>query len=96
MIYEQQHHRANGDPKLPFKDCIVSCSKPYIRSIVRGKEIKAVDFGGKVNRLQVDGIGFIERFSYDEINHLGAESRGIFWKIFCPRAKARGVCPREI
>ena len=43
-------------------------SKPYIRPIVRGKETKAVEFGAKVNKLQIDGISFIEHFSYDAFN----------------------------
>ena len=29
---------------------------PYIRPIVRGKEIKSVEFGAKVNNIQIDGI----------------------------------------
>ena len=51
-----------------IKDRIVSLNKPYIRPIVRGKETKAVEFGAKVNKLQVDGISFIEHFSYDAFN----------------------------
>ncbi len=67
-IYEQQHQKAYGDPGEPIKDRIVSLSKPYIRPIVRGKETKAVEFGAKVNKLQIDGISFIEHFSYDAFN----------------------------
>ena len=37
---------------------IVSLSKSYIRPILRGKEIKKVEFGPKVNKLLVDGISF--------------------------------------
>lgn len=44
---------------------IVSLHKPYIRPIVRGKEIKPVEFGARVNKLQVDGISFIEHLSFD-------------------------------
>jgi transposase, IS5 family len=47
---------------------IVSLHKPYVRPIVRGKETKPVEFGAKVNMLQVDGINFIEHFSYDNFN----------------------------
>jgi transposase, IS5 family len=77
-VYEQQHHKAYGDPKVPIKDRIVSLSKPYIRPIVRGKEIKAVEFGAKVNKLQVDGISFIERFSYDAFNEGTCYQNGIY------------------
>ena len=47
---------------------IVSLHKPYVRPIVRGKEVKPVEFGAKVNMLQVDGISFIEHLSYDNFN----------------------------
>src|SRR3954453_3538260 len=44
--------------KVP--DRIVSLHKPYVRPIIRGKEVKPVEFGAKINMLQVDGINFIE------------------------------------
>jgi hypothetical protein len=66
-VYEQQHGKVYGHVEQ-IKDRIVSLSKPYIRPIVRGKETKAVEFGAKVNKLQVDGISFIEHFSYDAFN----------------------------
>jgi len=47
---------------------IVSLHKPYVRPIVRGKEVKPVEFGAKVNMLLVDGISFIEHFSFDNFN----------------------------
>ncbi len=47
---------------------IVSLDKPYIRPIVRGKEIKKVEFGAKVHKLQIDGISFIEHLSFDTFN----------------------------
>jgi len=67
-LYNQQHTKAYGDKNEPIKDRIVSLSKPYIRPIVRGKEVKPVEFGAKVNKLQVDGISFIQHFSYDAFN----------------------------
>lgn len=67
-LYNQQHTKAYGDKNEPIKNRIVSLSKPYIRPIVRGKEVKPVEFGAKVNKLQVDGISFIQRFSYDAFN----------------------------
>jgi transposase, IS5 family len=66
-VYEQQHSKVYGEVEQ-IKDRIVSLGKPYIRPIVRGKENKAVEFGAKVNKLQVDGISFIEHFSYDAFN----------------------------
>ncbi|MCX2682190.1 transposase [Galbibacter sp. EGI 63066] len=50
------------------KDCIVSIGKGYLRPIVRGKEIKKVEFGAKVNKIQVGGINFIEHISFDNFN----------------------------
>lgn len=47
------------------KGLIVSIDKDYIRPIVRGKESKRVEFGAKVNSIQVDGINFIEHLSYE-------------------------------
>ena len=38
----------------------MSISKPYVRPIVRGKEVKSLEFGAKVNNILVDGISFIE------------------------------------
>jgi len=57
-IYGQQHEKLYGNVK-EIKDRVVSLSKPYIRPIIRGKETKVVEFGAKVNMLQIDGINFI-------------------------------------
>ena len=65
-VYNQQHDKLYGNK--PIKERIVSLSKPYIRPMVRGKETKTVEFGAKVNVLQVDGINFIEHLSYDAFN----------------------------
>lgn len=65
-IYDQQHDKLYGNK--PIKDRIVSLSKPYLRPIIRGKETKTVEFGAKVNMLQVNGINFIEHLSYDAFN----------------------------
>jgi hypothetical protein len=47
---------------------IVSIDKSFLRPIVRGKEIKRVEFGAKVNMIQVDGINFIGHFSFKAFN----------------------------
>lgn len=36
--------------------------------IVRGKEVKSVEFGAKVNNILVDGISFIEKLSFNAFN----------------------------
>lgn len=38
----------------------VSIDRTYLHPIVRGKENKRVEFGAKVNNIQIDGISFIE------------------------------------
>ena len=58
--------RIGKEAKVP--DRIVSLHKPYVRPIVRGKEVKPVEFGAKVNMLLVDGISFMEHFSFDNFN----------------------------
>ena len=47
---------------------IVSVDRHYVRPIVRGKATKAVEFGAKVNNIQVDGISFIEHLSFNAFN----------------------------
>lgn len=76
-VYEQQHQRAYGKD-IVIKDRIVSLYKPYVRPIVRGKEVKPVEFGAKVNKLQVDGISFIEHLSFDAFNETTRYESGIF------------------
>jgi len=64
-VLQQQTDRFQGKE---VKGMIVSIDKSYIRPIVRGKEIKRVEFGAKVNTIQVDGINFIEHLSFDAFN----------------------------
>ena len=77
-VYEQQHLKAYGAKDEKIKDRIVSLYKPYVRPIVRGKEVKPVEFGAKVNKLQVDGISFIEHLSFDNFNETTRYAEGIF------------------
>ena len=49
-------------------DRVVSIDRHYVRPIVRGKETKSVEFGAKVNNIQVDGISFIEHVSFKAFN----------------------------
>ena len=65
-VYRQQkNHFENDNPRESIPDRIVSISKPYVRPIVRGKEVKNVEFGAKCNNIQVDGISFIEKLSFN-------------------------------
>jgi len=47
---------------------IVSIAKDYISPIKRGKEVKPIEWGAKLNKLQIDGISFIEYLSFDNFN----------------------------
>ncbi|MCQ2160449.1 MAG: transposase [Bacteroidales bacterium] len=65
MYRQQRNHFESGDSRESIPDRIVSISKPYVRPIVRGKEVKSVEFGAKVNNILVDGISFIEKLSFN-------------------------------
>jgi hypothetical protein len=66
VITQQRYLLAHKGSTL--SDRILSLHKPYVRAIVRGKEIKAVEFGAKAHVVQVDGINFIEHLSYKAFN----------------------------
>ena len=68
-VYRQQHnHFRSDDARESIPDRIVSIAKPYVRPIVRGKEVKSVEFGAKCNNILVDGISFIEKLSFNAFN----------------------------
>lgn len=89
-VYEQQHQKAYGKGDEKIKDRIVSLFKPYVRPIVRGKEVKPVEFGAKVNKLQVDGISFIEHLSFDAFNECTRYEQGIYLQ-----RKLFGTCTHQ-
>ena len=64
-VYRQQSDLFLGKD---VKHRIVSIDRPYLRPIVRGKENKRVEFGAKVNNIQIDGISFIEHHSFEAFN----------------------------
>lgn len=68
MYRQQKKHFQSKDCRESIKDRIVSINKPYVRPIVRGKEVKNVEFGAKVNNILVDGISFIEKLSFNAFN----------------------------
>lgn len=61
-VLVQQQDKFDGKE---VKSLIVSIDKDYIRPIVRGKETKRIEFGAKVNTIQIDGINFIEHLSFE-------------------------------
>lgn len=68
MYRQQKNHFENNNPHESIKDRIVSISKPYVRPIVKAKEVKNVEFGAKCNNIQVDGLSFIEKLSFNAFN----------------------------
>src|SRR5690625_7808874 len=66
QVYTQQY--AWFYKNIKPKNRIVSLHKNYLRPIVRGKEIKPVEFGAKVNKIQIGGISFIEHLSFNAFN----------------------------
>ena len=76
-VYRQQNQYFTTG--IPPKNRIVSISKSYLRPIVRGKEVKPVEFGAKVNKLQIDGINFIQKISFDNFNE-GTQFKNTIYK----------------
>lgn len=76
-VYQQQAQIFKTGKSVP--DRIVSVSKSYIRPIVRGKEVKQVEFGAKVNKIQIDGINFIEHIQFRAFN----EGTRLQSSVFC-------------
>ena len=65
-VYQQQKEIFSTGKSV--SDRIVSIGKSYLRPIVRGKEVKQVEFGAKVNKIQIDGINFIEHIEFRAFN----------------------------
>lgn len=76
-VYRQQYNYFHNGEKP--KQRIVSLHKDYVRPIVRGKEIKAVEFGAKVNKIQIDGINFIQKLSFENFNE-GTQLKNSIYK----------------
>jgi hypothetical protein len=75
-VLKQQQQMFETGESVP--DRIVSIAKSYIRPIVRGKEVKTVEFGSKVNMIQFDGINFIEHLSFSAF-HEGIRLKKSVW-----------------
>ena len=68
MYRQQKNYFRNNDGRESIPNRIEGLSKPHLRPIVRGKEVKSVEFGAKVNNILVDGISFIEKLSFNAFN----------------------------
>lgn len=66
-LYQQQ--KTMYDTKThSVDDRIVSIHQPHVRPIVRGKSKSKVEFGAKINASLVDGMTFLDDFSWDAFN----------------------------
>ena len=85
MYRQQKNHFRNNDSREIIPNRIVSLSKPHLRPIVRGKEVKSVEFGAKVSSILIDGISFIEKLSFNAFNegtrlmHCLKMHKRLFW-----------------
>jgi len=86
-IYKQQHQIFHTEVKP--KGRMISVDKDYLRPIVRGKEIKPVEFGAKVNKFQIDGISFIEHLSFDAFHEGNRFKETIFTAQYLTKTKTR-------
>jgi hypothetical protein len=66
-LYQQQQKMYDAKTHS-VEDRIVSIDQPHVRPIVRGKAKAKVEFGSKINITLVDGITFLEDFSWDAYN----------------------------
>ena len=70
-LYEQQHEMYSKRTHT-IKDRIVSISQPHVRSIVRGKAGKKVEFGAKISvSSQKEGYVSLDKLSWDAYNEGG-------------------------
>ena len=66
-VYEQQEYMyKNNVHTVP--DRIVSISQPFVRPIVRGKSKSPVEFGAKIDLSIENGLGRLEKISFDAYN----------------------------
>jgi IS5 family transposase len=89
-LYQQQ--KTMYDNKThSVEDRIVSIHQPHVRPIVRGKAKSKVEFGSKINISLVDGITFLDDFSWDAFNE------GTRLKNSVEKYKERlGYYPKEV
>jgi hypothetical protein len=69
-VYRQQQWLFENN-KQSIEDRIVSLSQPHIRSLVRGKAGKSVEFGAKLSASCFEGYVFLDRMSWDNLNESG-------------------------
>ena len=89
QAYWQQYHWFHTSERP--KNLVVSIDKPYIRPIVRGKEIKPVEYGAKSLNFQISGISFIEHLSFDAF-HEGIRFKQTVFDVQSMTKKKLKIC----
>lgn len=93
-VYAQQYQIFHTTEKP--KGRIISIDKDYLRPIVRGKEVKPVEFGAKVNKFQVGGISFIEHLNFEAFHEGNRFKETIFAAQGLTRTKTKAVGADDI
>lgn len=65
-VYHQQKEIFTTGKSVSYR--IVSISKSCLRPIIRGKEVKQVESGATVNKIQISGINFTEHIVFRAFN----------------------------
>lgn len=68
LTYRKQRKHSRSQTRKITRRLLDLLSKPHLRPIVRGKEVKSVEFGAKVNNILFDGISFIVKLSFNAFN----------------------------
>lgn len=90
QLYEQQKTMYETKTKS-IADRIISIHQPHVRPIVRGKSKSKVEFGAKINASLVNGLTFLDDFSWDAFNE------GTRLKDSVEKYKERsGYYPKEV
>ena len=89
-LYQQQKTMYDSHTKS-IDHRIVSIHQPHVRPIVRGKAQAKVEFGSKINLVLIDGMSFLDDFSWEAFNE------GKCLKKSVERYKTRfGFYPKEV
>lgn len=70
LTYRKQRKHSRSRTRKITRRLLDLLSKPHLRPIVRGKEVKSVEFGAKVNNILFDGISFIVKLSFNAFNEV--------------------------
>jgi hypothetical protein len=89
-LFEQQKQMYDNHSHS-IENRIVSIHQPHVRPIVRGKSHAKVEFGAKIHVSLIDGISFLDEFSWEAFNE------GSHMMDYIERYRKRfGFYPKEV